>query len=1038
MSRSSKSLLLWSVLAFGASILPATLLAALDPHAVLNIDKGKGGFERPANGTGSWFAMESLGPGKWLYVGLEGHDGVRLGEVQAASTANPDALVKGIDEPWIFFSNQGLHQTTSAPTIISDDGAGNVVLDFSGWGVDWNGIETIPMPSGANTGVDGDLDNADGQALLKCANDCGDGDSYVLNYSATVPQNSGTNFSGVKYHLHLEGTIAAPSAGGGGAPDGPRVVDPNAPVVRDVQAALAAGGFTDIDFSGAVSDPQGDSSIDFQSLRFVNHCAGGNIFYVSAEGVAKYGDGAGVDEDCTLDYTVRDKTGLESDTATVFVRVRQGNIPPIAHDDAVVIDPGASVTIDVLANDVDGDDGLKRDSIEASQPGNGRVSVTGDGKLTYQPAGAGVGIDTFTYTVRDTRGEISNPATVTVRVNQPPVVKDDAATVARGASVVIEVLANDEDDDGFRPGSVTVGEGANGKIEVNPETGALTYAAQGAFLGEDRFQYTVEDSDGVRSDPATVVVTVVNAAPVASDFSQTLNTASADSLTIDLLAHAEDADSDLGGARVEIVEQPANGSVAVGADGKSVVYTPAAGFVGQDHFSWRVDDGEGGVSEPAKVTVTVADASAAVLDPESILTINAGKSSTEKPAEGAGSWFAMEAAGPGGWIYVGLSANEGVQLGKAQPASSSPLKPSIDNAWVFFGNLGVHQTTAPPTIISDDGAGHVSLDFSGWAVSWNGIPVIPLDKRPNGGIEGGAPINPEGVALMTCKDADPGDGESADDCSLGDSYTLSYSATVPAGDPSGFGNVSYVLHLEGNVVKERPQLGHKDPNAPADVSTVAVLGANGERGVLGADGVVGDLAISPGLTAQALGLPTGAGLTAEQLGLPDPSINPDSGIQCLGGCIDIVAPVSVPGEAVEIVFKLSEPLKSSTDFRIHTDSGWRDFDKSTGDALGSAPANDQGLCTDPRGAFDPGLKEGNECVYLKVSDGGPNDADQGADGQVSLLGGIRLPGEPNRPPGSSSGCSAAGDPVALYQRADWLLLAIFLIWLGLLRRRPES
>ncbi|HGG59821.1 MAG TPA: cadherin repeat domain-containing protein, partial [Gammaproteobacteria bacterium] len=940
----------------GALLFPLAAPAALDAHAVLNINKGEGGFTRPADGSGSWFAMESLGEGKWLYVGIEGRDGVKLGEVQAASTADPDALVKGIDEPWIFFSNQGLHQTTSAPGIISDDGAGNVVLDFSGWGVDWNGIETIPMPSGANPGVDGDLANADGQALLKCANDCGDGDSYVLNYTAIVPDDSGTNFSGVKYHLHLEGTISAPTDAGGGNPEGPRVIDPNAPVVRDVQAALAAGGRATIDFSGAVSDPQGAGSIDFASMRFVDHCVGGAIIYVDANGQAIYADGAGLDEDCTLDYTVRDNTGLESDSATVFVRIRQGNIPPIAHDDAVVVDPGQSAVIDVVANDVDGDDGLQPDSVKIlDNPAQGRVSVAADGKISYQPNGANAGIDAFTYVIQDTRGEISNPATVAVRVNQPPVVADDAATVARGASVVIEALANDVDDDGFRPASVTIAQAGNGKVEINPETGALTYTAQGDFLGEDRFQYTVEDSDGVRSDPATVVITVVNAIPVASDFSATLNIASDDKAEIDLLAHAEDGDGDLSGARVEIVEQPANGAVTVGDGGRSATYAPSAGFIGQDSFSYVVIDGDGGRSEAATVSVTVADASAAVLDPEAILTINAGKSSTEKPAPGAGSWFAMEAAGPGGWIYVGLSANEGVQLGQAQPASSSPLKPSIDNPWVFFGNLGVHQTTQPPTIISDDGAGHVSLDFSGWGVSWNGIPVIPLDKRPNGGVEGGASVNPESVALMTCQDADPTDGESADDCSLGDSYTLSYTATVPAGDPSGFGNVSYVLHLEGNVVKERPQLGHKDPNAPADVTTVAVLGANGERGVLGEDGSVGDLNVTPGLTAQDLGLPTGYGLTAEQLGLPDPSINPASGIQCLGGCIDILAPVSVVGEAIEVVFKLSEPLKSSTDFRIHTDNGWQDFDQSTGDAIGSAPANDQGQCTDPRGAFDPGL-----------------------------------------------------------------------------------
>ena len=82
-------------------------------------------------------------------------------------------------------------------------------------------------------------------------------------------------------------------------------------------------------------------------------------------------------------------------------------------------------------------------------------------------------------------------------------------------------------------------------------------------------------------------------------------------------------------------------------------------------------------------------------------------------------------------------------------------------------------------------------------------------------------------------------------------------------------------------------------------------------------------------------------------------------------------------------------------------------------------------------------KEGSDCVYLKVTDGGPNDSDKSADGQVNLLGGVRLPGASNRPPGSSSGCSATGAPETLYQRAAWLLLVIFIVWLGLLRRRES-
>jgi hypothetical protein len=111
--------------------------------------------------------------------------------------------------------------------------------------------------------------------------------------------------------------------------------------------------------------------------------------------------------------------------------------------------------------------------------------------------------------------------------------------------------------------------------------------------------------------------------------------------------------------------------------------------------------------------------------------------------------------------------------------------PGIDEPWGFFGNTGLHFTTVATNIIGDDGTadGTVDLDFSGWDVTWNGIPLIPM----TGGAWDG---NPSGVANVTC----------GSDYTLGDTFVLNYSATVPNNDPSGFGNVKYQLYLEGTVV----------------------------------------------------------------------------------------------------------------------------------------------------------------------------------------------------------------------------------------------
>jgi len=218
--------------AMGVSALAATSVEA----AVLSIDQGvKTTTSFTYNGitytntttTGSWFSMDAdvngkVAPGEITPIG--GNNGITVDGVttQAASGSHGGApgCVDGvdpgcnlgggasenpdIDNPWLFFSNTGMHQTTSAVSTLSNDSAGNVELDFSGWNVTWAGIPGIPMSGDpANFGLAGN----DGIAVMTCAVDCGNGDTYVLNYAATVPQNDASGFGGVPYVLHLEGSI---------------------------------------------------------------------------------------------------------------------------------------------------------------------------------------------------------------------------------------------------------------------------------------------------------------------------------------------------------------------------------------------------------------------------------------------------------------------------------------------------------------------------------------------------------------------------------------------------------------------------------------------------------------------------------------------------------------------------------------------------------------------------------------------------------------------------------------------------------------
>ncbi len=187
----------------------------------------------------------------------------------------------------------------------------------------------------------------------------------------------------------------------------------------------------------------------------------------------------------------------------------------------------------------------------------------------------------------------------------------------------------------------------------------------------------------------------------------------------------------------------------------------------------------------------------------------------------AGSFFTMgggTAVNAPGFDGQFISGNDGLVLGTTQSASGSHSGvpngsevEGIDNAWAFFGNTGLHLSTSNTNVLSASG-NTATADFSGWSVSWNGIAVIPMGSGAWNG-------NAEGVANITC----------AVDCTAGDTYTLTYSATVPAGDPSNFGNTRYLLNLVGTI-------SGGDITAPAVIPVPAAVWLLGS-GLIGLVGV---------------------------------------------------------------------------------------------------------------------------------------------------------------------------------------------------------
>ncbi|MCA9938168.1 MAG: tandem-95 repeat protein, partial [Anaerolineales bacterium] len=101
-------------------------------------------------------------------------------------------------------------------------------------------------------------------------------------------------------------------------------------------------------------------------------------------------------------YTVNDGHG-GTDTATVAVIVTAVGDAPIAMNDSATTPEDTPVTIDVLANDFDGDgDPLTVTAVSTAT--HGTVALNPDSSVTYTPDADYHGSDSFTYTVSDGNG----------------------------------------------------------------------------------------------------------------------------------------------------------------------------------------------------------------------------------------------------------------------------------------------------------------------------------------------------------------------------------------------------------------------------------------------------------------------------------------------------------------------------------------------------------------------------------------------------------------------------------------------------------
>ncbi|WP_242098672.1 VCBS domain-containing protein [Sphingomonas sp. CROZ-RG-20F-R02-07] len=314
-------------------------------------------------------------------------------------------------------------------------------------------------------------------------------------------------------------------------------------------------------------------------------------------------------------YTITDSHGATS-TATVSLVIGGTNDTPVAAPDtASAVEDGAVVTGSVATNDYDVDHGATL-SYALVNPVAG-LTLNADGSYSFDPSNAAYQPlaqgETETvvaqYRVLDEYGATATTnLTITVTgTNDAPVATGGTTTVGEDGSVVLSsaallVGASDVDHSDTLAVSA-IGTGLTLGTAVL-SGGGVTYTPGSAFqylkdgqTATDHFTYTVSDGHGGTAT-ATETITVIGAndAPKAADDSTFALPGVATSINV--LANDTDPEGDT--ITVTGATNGAHGTVVVNSDG-TLSYTSAAGYAGNDSFTYTVADPSGATS-----TATVA------------------------------------------------------------------------------------------------------------------------------------------------------------------------------------------------------------------------------------------------------------------------------------------------------------------------------------------------------------------------------------------------------------------------------------------------
>jgi hypothetical protein len=389
------------------------------------------------------------------------------GEVRVDVAAPPDANTKPITIPKTIF----VHTLSSQSIDVAStdiDPAGGVLLV--------TGVSNIPANSGVRAEV---LEDRTVRVTLTAPLDNG---PVTFNYGIT---------NGLAEAMGVITVVQIPP---------PAHLQP--PIANDDSVTVRPGDAIDIPVLANDVQPDGEAltldpllSTGLKSDSGLLFASGNVLRYLAPK---KTGDFTAV-------YQVSGPDGQVAQ-AQVKIAVREANAatnnPPVPQTVTARVLAGATVRIPIPLTGIDPDGDSVQLLGQETAPLKGSVTNVGPDYLDYQAGDYSAGTDSFTYTVVDALGA---RATGIVRVGiapkldgaRNPVAVEDDVTMRPGATVSVQVLANDSDPDG---GTLRV-------VKVEPNSKDIKAVISGDIVrvtppktpGRYGLVYTIENSFGGRS-----------------------------------------------------------------------------------------------------------------------------------------------------------------------------------------------------------------------------------------------------------------------------------------------------------------------------------------------------------------------------------------------------------------------------------------------------------------------------------------------------------------------------------------------------------